>query len=208
MSDFEFFLTFFGLILGLTVAEVAIKFADAVDFHPRRPIGLLSPLLAIFVLMDITSFWLWAWGARDLIEVSWTSVYTALAIALCYFLAASLVFPRNDSDVASLDQHFWRRKRLVLGGVLLANAILIGLALLHVRPSFGDSWFFVWQGAYFIPLAALWVSRSRAVNLAILVYLPIFYAASASGLLPNSEWGVQSGLKATAASTSEVPGSR
>ena len=202
MSDFDFFLSFFGVLLGLTVAEVAIKFADAVDRHPRRPIGLLSPLLAIFVLMDITSLWLWAWGAREFIRVSWLSVYSGLAIALCYFLAASLVFPRGDGNIASLDEHYWRRKRLVLGGVILANAILLAAAMTRVRPALDDHWFFIWQGAYFLPLAVLWFSRLRRLNLALLVYLPIYFSVSAVGVLPGSEWGVRSGLKETAASTS------
>jgi len=202
MSDFDFFLSFFGVLLGLTVAEVAIKFADAIDRHPNRPIGLLSPLLAVFVLMDITSLWLWAWGAREFIRVSWLSVYSGLAIALCYFLAAALVFPRGESVIANLDEHYWRRKRIVLGGVILANAILLAAAMTRVHPALEDLWFFIWQGAYFVPLAVLWFSSNRRLNLALLLYLPIYFSMSAVDVLPGSEWGVRSGLKATAVSTS------
>jgi len=200
MGDFDFFLSFFGVLMGLTVAEIAVKFADAIDSHPRRPIGWLCPLLAIVVLLDVTSLWLWAWGAREFIRVSWYSVYSGLAIALCYFLAAALVFPRVGSDLASLDEHYWRRKRLVVGGVILANAILLAAAMLRVRPALDDLWFFIWQGAYFGPLLVLWRSSGRRLNLAILIYLPVYFAVSALGVLPGSEWGVRSGLKETAPS--------
>lgn len=50
MSDFEFLFSVFGLLIGLTFIEIAIKFADAIDAHSRRPIGLLTPLLALFVM--------------------------------------------------------------------------------------------------------------------------------------------------------------
>src|SRR4051794_12173839 len=51
MTEFEFLFSVFGLLIGLTLVEIAIKFADAVDAHSRRPIGVLTPLLALFVLV-------------------------------------------------------------------------------------------------------------------------------------------------------------
>ena len=42
MTEFEFLFSVFGLLIGLTLIEIAIKFADAIDAHHRRPIGLLD----------------------------------------------------------------------------------------------------------------------------------------------------------------------
>ena len=39
MSEFEFLFSVFGLLIGLTLVEIAVKFADAIDAHHRRPIG-------------------------------------------------------------------------------------------------------------------------------------------------------------------------
>ena len=50
MSEFEYFFSFYGLLLGLTVAEVAVGFANAIDAHKQRPIGRLTPLLAILAI--------------------------------------------------------------------------------------------------------------------------------------------------------------
>ena len=47
MTEFEFLFSVFGLLIGLTFIEIAIKFADAIDAHARRPIGVLTPLLAL-----------------------------------------------------------------------------------------------------------------------------------------------------------------
>ena len=33
MSEFEFLFSVFGLLIGLTFIEIAIKFADAIDAH-------------------------------------------------------------------------------------------------------------------------------------------------------------------------------
>lgn len=43
MSDFEFLYAFFGLLIGLIVTDLASKFADALDEHEHRPIGVLTP---------------------------------------------------------------------------------------------------------------------------------------------------------------------
>ena len=64
MTDFEFLFSVFGLLIGLTFIEVAIKFADAIDAHSRRPIGLLTPFLALFVMIDVAGYWLFAWSIR------------------------------------------------------------------------------------------------------------------------------------------------
>ena len=57
MSDFEGIFGLLSLMFGLIVAELAIKFADAIDSHGERPVGILTPALAFLVLTDVTSFW-------------------------------------------------------------------------------------------------------------------------------------------------------
>ena len=43
MSDFEFLFALFGLLFGLVIAELAIKFADVIDTRAERPLGVLTP---------------------------------------------------------------------------------------------------------------------------------------------------------------------
>jgi hypothetical protein len=199
MTDFEFFFSFFGLLLGLTVAEVAVKLADALGSRHRVSLGILTPALALFFLCDITSFWLWAWSARDLISISWPTVYGALAVAVSYFLAAALVFPRTGGDWTSLDDYYWKHKRLVIGGVMFANAGLIGFLLAHALPALSDTWFFVWEAIYWIPLIALFFARSRRANLTLILLLLFQYLLVATDALPPSRWGNAVGLNGTEA---------
>ena len=188
MSDFEFLFAFFSLLVGLIVAELATKFAEAIEAARDRPIGLLTPLLALFVLLDITSFWLFAWSMQTELRISWRTVFSAMSIAIVYFLAASLIFPRNPIRWANLDEHYWERKRLVLAGVVAVNIIVMTLSLRRLLPSWSDGWFFFYQGTYFIPAAILLLSRSRRLDLAMFAILITSLIVSGFDLLPTSQW--------------------
>ena len=122
MTEFEFLFSVFGLLIGLTLVEIAIKFADAIDAHSHRPIGVLTPLLALFVLLDVAGYWLFSWSLRDLLHVRWRTVFVALTVAMTYYLSASMIFPRSKGEWKNLDEHYWVRKRLVIGGVLLVES--------------------------------------------------------------------------------------
>ncbi|RYE65509.1 MAG: hypothetical protein EOO81_12600 [Oxalobacteraceae bacterium] len=98
MSDFEFFFSFYGLLLGLAVAEVTVKFADAIGSRKRIVIGWLTPLLAVFILFDLAGFWMWTWPNRNGLTVSWMLVLGGLIVAVTYFFAAALVFPRRPDE--------------------------------------------------------------------------------------------------------------
>jgi len=205
MSEFEFFFAFFGLIFGLIVAEVAIKFADAIDAHAHRPIGLMSPMLALFVLCDVTGYWIFIWSIRDAIYISFGTVTLALAVAIAYFLSAALIFPRSEKGWATLDEHFWARKRYVLTGILFASFLQVGILMTRFLPRLDDFWFFFWQAAYYAPIAVLWFSRSRRANIAALAILVAYYPFDALNVFPDSAWGQAVSMTQTPASTLAAP---
>ena len=171
MSDFEFLFSVFGLLIGLTFIEIAVKFADAIDAHSRRPIGVLTPLLAFFVMIDVSGFWLFTWSLRSLLLVRWHIVFIGLAVAMIYYLSASLIFPRSGGEWKNLDDHYWARKRLVIGGVLLIESALMAWQLTRAVPALDDYWFWFYQLPYFIPMAALLFTRSRRADIALFAIL-------------------------------------
>ena len=182
------------MIFGLIVAEVAIKFADAIDGHTHRPVGILSPMLAAFVLCDVTGFWIFIWSIRDAVYISFGTVISALAVAMGYFLSAALIFPRGEKGWATIDEHYWARKRYVLVGVVFASCMLIGIQMTRSVPRLDDFWFFFWQVIYFGPIAVLWFSRNRRVNIAALAVLVCYYPFDALNVLPDSAWGLTTGM--------------
>ena len=129
MSAFEFFFSFYGLLLGLSVAVIATGLATAIQHRRKIRIGWLTPMLALFVALDIASFWDSAWvNFRDL-PFSYGMLVIGLVITLVYFIAASLVFPHQIEDGASLDDHFWANKTVVLMLTAVANALLVVAAI-------------------------------------------------------------------------------
>ena len=198
MSDFEYFFTFFGLLLGLTVAEVAVKLADAIDAQKRRPMGVLTPLLAAVVLLDISSFWLFTWSARDVITINWPLIFVALVLALLYFLSAALVFPRSEGEWKNLDEYFWTRRRYVLSGVMSANVIVHLLLFTRALPSITEYWFFIHKLIYFGPMIWAWKTKKRSHAIVALCLAIAGFGLEYLNVLPTSTWGIRLGLDGTA----------
>ncbi len=129
MSSFEFFFSFYGLLLGLSVAVIATGLATAIQHRKKVRIGRLTLLLATFVALDMATFWESAWqNFRDL-PFSYGLLVAGLAVALVYFIAATLVFPHEIKDGDSLDDHFWANKRIVLLLLIVANALAMLMVL-------------------------------------------------------------------------------
>jgi hypothetical protein len=187
MSAFEFYFSFYGLLLGLSAVEVTNGLANAIGSRRSVAIGWLTPLLAFFFLTDIVSFWYFAWGARDLIYIDWSPLFLGLAIAVVYYLAAALVFPRQIAEWTSLDDHYWEHKRLVIGGVALANAVVLGLATAFISAPLGDPMFWFWQIVYWVPVIGLMISKSRRIDIFLLAAGIIGYLAHS--VIPASSFG-------------------
>lgn len=140
MSEFEFLLVLFSLVMGLSLVELLTGLGRALelrlargDQEQRLKFGWLTPLLAVFVILDLLSFWMFAWTIRDLIKV--TSVSTLGVVAFCgaYFLAARLVFPSQPENYRDLDSHYFEVRRTVFA--MLLAMVAIQWAFLLMQPS-------------------------------------------------------------------------
>jgi hypothetical protein len=194
MSDFEALFSLFGLLFGLIVAEISLKLADAIDSNRVRPMGLLTPALALLILTDITNFWLFLWGSRSALFVSWRLVFTGILLAMIYFLAACLTFPRSNPGIAHLDQHYWAKKRIVAGGILFVNIIVIGALVMRTAPAWNDWWFYFYFPSYVVALARLTFSRVRWLDLVCLAWALTVNLSAGSDLLPHSHFGLATGI--------------
>lgn len=139
VSAFEFFFSFYGLLLGLSVAELVGGFARVLHEKQRIRFGWLTPMLALFVAIDIATFWNQAWVIFRGAPFNTFVLLISLAIAATFYVAASVTFPRVSTkgvgERLDLDDHFWSHRRLVFGCILAANLIVavvvIGLAQLN-----------------------------------------------------------------------------
>jgi hypothetical protein len=182
VSAFEFFFSFYGLVLGLSVAVLATGAARAFKHRKTVKVGWKTPLLALFAAFDIATFWDAAWTNLGKAPYSYGMLLAGLAVAIVYFIAASLIFPEPEDEATSLNQHFEANKRPVLLLLILANALMVALCLTMLvgRPGFmpmaiGYGFTFLIYVALVLPAALsrrAWVFAT-AMGLHIALYLVI-----------------------------------
>ena len=130
MTEFEFVFILYALLLGLSLIELlagmgrALELKFASDAGGRKfSIGWLTPALAVFVMLDLLSFWVFAWIVRGFLSVTPLTLLAVMAFAAAYYLAARLVFPTEPDRFADLDTHFMRVKRVILGILIALVAV-------------------------------------------------------------------------------------
>jgi len=175
MSAFEFFFSFFGLILGLSVVEVMTGVARVLKRRERIRVGYVTPLMAGLLLLDLASFWTNTWGMMQDIQISLGLLVVGVMVAGIYFLAASLVFPEDLDEWPSLDAFYDTHKRWVVGGVWSAN-MLSGIAFTAFVTTPAEFWpnmislpSLMTVGWFSLVMGGIAFIRDHRINAALLV---------------------------------------
>jgi hypothetical protein len=109
-----------------------------------------------------------------------------LGVIGTYFLCSTFVFPDNPDEWPNFNDYYMRVRRIVVGGVLIANLSLLGFAIGlamagHNLDTPGQSSTLeLVLGVLFLPLLiALMVVRSKRANFIVLVLLNLDIIADA-----------------------------
>lgn len=105
MSDFEYVIGFYALLLGLAVANVAVGFADMWRDRDKQRAGWCAPLLAGTVLVGAMNVWLSTWGTRYDVTVDAWQMIAALGICLPYVFVSRAMNPPDGSAIG-LEDHY------------------------------------------------------------------------------------------------------
>jgi len=124
MSDFEYMAGFYGLLLGLAVANVAIGFADMWRDRERTKIGWAPPLLASVVLLGAMNTWLSMWRVHQEVVVDAWQMIAALGICLPYVFVSRAMTPPDGSKI-SLEGHYLGDRLPILLALALPPAISV-----------------------------------------------------------------------------------
>lgn len=188
MSPTDLIFAFISLLLGLGIAEVLGGFARAIAVRRKEGaevrLGTLTPLVALFVVVDLTSFWLLAYDFRDQFRATFPMLIGVLAMCGFYYIVASLVFPAEPDEWRSLDDHYDRQRRILIGGILGANFTQLFCQILieafvptpDGQEAMSDAAFALEAPAALTIVACLitlFFVRSRKVNRVLLVVLNI-----------------------------------
>ena len=124
MDKFSFFFGFYGLILGLAVTELLKGLGALVRAGELRRLGWQTGLLASFVLLVICATWIDAWDSLRNTSLDLAGLWAPVLIAILYYLAAVVTFPKNPAEWSSLDDYFAQRKRFILLLMLAAEFVV------------------------------------------------------------------------------------
>ena len=205
MSPFEFFFSFYGLLLGLSVAELVSGFSRVLHERQRVRFGGLTPLLALFVAMDVATFWSQAWTIFRGAPFSLALLFVGLTVAATFYIAASITFPRVTAEGVEqkidLDDHFWAHRRLIFTCILAANLIVVTIFISLMLADAGFATMSnarLWMGFGVFSLgtaAAAFAPRKWAgCALIVLVIYSLFNVArSAVALIANGGWPLPTG---------------
>ena len=112
-------------------------------------------------------------------------MYVGLLIAIVYFMASGLVFPRMIDEWPDLDTYYWQHKRLVIVGILIPNVIIFTQTAMY-HPAKVNLAFLFAQFTYWPPVILLLFSRRRWQDLTLLGIAIVGYVANA--FIPN--WAI------------------
>lgn len=180
MSEFEFVFALFSLVFGLSLVELLTGLGRTLEFRLQRQadgepfrIGWLTPLLAVFVILDLLSFWMFAWPIQRLITVSTPMVLGVVVFSGAYFLASRLVFPSRPDDFVDLDTHYFRVHRIVFAMLIIMVIVqwlfilsIPALATSAVRPLV-----LVLTGVLLALMLAAGITRNRTISTIVLTLL-------------------------------------
>lgn len=172
MTVFEYVFSLYSLLFGLALAQVFAGFGNTLQERHKLKVGWLTPLLGLFVIVDLTSFWEIGWELKGMSgRPYFLYLLAGVLLAGIYYLAARLVFPRNFAEWPDFDDYYFRHKKWVIGGILLCNvvaaAVLTAIGSKFLRLPLG----FANDLIYFAVLIALLGVRNKKANIALLVVM-------------------------------------
>ena len=174
MSAFEFLFGFFGLILGIAVANVGIGFGKLWRARGKVQVGVCIPLLGVWLLSHAVLNWTGAWSNLQGIPINPTVFIISLAVALPYVVVSTVMFPDDADTHTSLDDFYLSHSRLVMVAMMIpTSAGMVGY-LSSGRVYSGLALLETFVAIYMVPLVLLfwrnlWVHRIGLALASVLV---------------------------------------
>jgi hypothetical protein len=155
----------------LAVVELVAGVGRLVQEGHRIRVGWLTPLLAIFMVIDVATFWNQSLILNQNAPYSIALLLLGLTTSGLLYLAATLVFPREIEEGLDLDAHYWRHRRLIFSLVVAAKMLNFSVAAMLIGAQTPEAlWGFLRLMMVFgsLALLAAFLPRGRLAALAFL----------------------------------------
>ena len=123
LDRFSFFFSFYGLILGLAVAELLSGFAGMVRAHALKKLEAQTALTALLTLTAIVATWVDAFSMERSLTLDFRDLWAPIVLAIIYYLAAAVISPRDVRQHAHLRAYFAARRKFVIGLLFAAELV-------------------------------------------------------------------------------------
>lgn len=174
MSQFEFFMTFYSLLLGLSVAELLLGFANLLRHRARPKLGLLTPLLGLLVFLQLMATFIDAWGRLQNVALTMDGLALPTGIGVLLFFVSVIVVPRDPAEWTNLDEYFRANRRWAVGLVIAANLLILGYEVPNL-PSANVPLYIAINLLGFALMGGAMLLRGRVAIAACLGALILFY---------------------------------
>lgn len=142
--------------------------------HALRKLEAQTALMAGLVLVSIVTAWVDAWLSLQSVTVDLAGLGPPVLLAICYYLAAAVVFPHREADHERLADYYSDRRPFIAGMLLMADVFddvsyrQFYVWNLHHQPPV----FWLWLVPYNIVIGCLLVAllfvRSRRANIVLI----------------------------------------
>ncbi len=164
MEQFDYLFSFYGLLLGIAVANVAIGFADMWRDCEKVEVGACPPLLACIVLFGGMNVWLTTWQTRSHVDVGGWQMLAAAGIALPYVFVSRAMFPGQEKEPErSLERHYLKHRMLILA-VLTVPPVVSLISKLSLDDIHEYGWREAWMGVRIVMPLLLMPFPSRSAQ--------------------------------------------
>jgi hypothetical protein len=175
VDRFTFFFAFYGLMLGLGVAELLSGFAGMVRAHALKKLETQTALVALLTFVLIVATWVDTFTMSRSITLNFSDLWPPILVATFYYLAAAVIFPRDPGQYPHLRAYFAARRKFVIGMLFAAELADFYLNrswfldnYLH-RPGFFWGWLVPYNIAIKGCFLALFLVKGRRATIALLV---------------------------------------
>jgi hypothetical protein len=189
VDRFSFFFAFYGLILGLAVAELLGGFAGMVRAHALKKLEAQTALTAILTFVLIVATWVDTYTMDRSITLNFADLWPPIMLATFYYLAAAVIFPRERQQFSHMRLYFAARRKFIIGMLFAAELVdfYSNRAFLTDRYYRNPAAFWDWNVPYNIVIKgvflALFLVRGRRATIALLVAQILIF------IVPYWQWG-------------------
>lgn len=177
MEQFNYFITFYSIVLGLAVTELLSGFARIVRARALRKLEAQTALVAILTFVMLMTSWVDGWITLKSVTIDFAGLWAPILMAILYYLAAAVIFPHDEADHERLADYYRERRPFIIGMLVMCGLFThfiyrhLFTDIFEHQPAVFWLWIVPYNAAIDASTVALVFLSSRRWNIVLLTFL-------------------------------------